>query len=71
MKEYLTRSNISYFSIGSGTPIIFLHGLSLDKQSTCLFLNHYQMLVSIREFIWICRGWETVIRFLQALAIMF
>ncbi|OIL37179.1 alpha/beta hydrolase [Oenococcus oeni] len=39
MKEYLTRSNISYFSIGSGTPIIFLHGLSLDKQSTCLFFE--------------------------------
>ncbi|MDN6968738.1 alpha/beta hydrolase [Oenococcus sp. UCMA 17063] len=39
MKEYLTSSNISYFSVGSGTPIVFLHGLSLDKRSTYLFFE--------------------------------
>ncbi|MDI4585231.1 alpha/beta fold hydrolase [Oenococcus sp. UCMA 14587] len=39
MKECLTSSNISYFSVGSGTPIVFLHGLSLNKRSTYLFFE--------------------------------
>lgn len=41
MKEYLTASKISYFSIGTGTPIIFLHGLELDKSSTSLFFEPF------------------------------
>ncbi|WP_429971530.1 alpha/beta fold hydrolase [Fructilactobacillus sp. Tb1] len=34
-------NNISYTSVGDGTPIIFLHGLSLDSHSTMNFFEPF------------------------------
>ncbi|MGX6402512.1 alpha/beta fold hydrolase [Lactiplantibacillus plantarum] len=39
MKSQQTTSGISYFSLGNGTPIIFLHGLALNKQSTYVLFD--------------------------------
>lgn len=41
MKELQTKSEISYFSEGTGIPIIFIHGLSLDKNSTAKFFESF------------------------------
>ncbi len=36
-----TQNSISYSTYGSGMPIIFLHGLSLDKESTSNFFEPF------------------------------
>lgn len=41
MKEIFNNLGISYFSEGSGIPIVFIHGLSLDKTSTSKFFEPF------------------------------